>query len=214
MLVVWETHKHTLSLVIITLETKSEKVTVPISRAQHRTTRCCSVWSSSFLGGLGEPEKGGELQEGEEYIDPKDAAFQRQQEIIAARKRKLQPNYKETAREKKVRLRKLAMWNAVQRKGMTDVVGRSEATVDIKVNLMKPLGIEFEKFDTEPNRAWVSAILEEGSAYRNDEVERGDYLFSVNGKEVDGMPYEEAIQVLIDAEGSMELVFKRIYTVG
>lgn len=95
MLVVWETHKHTLSLVIITLETKSEKVTVPISRAQHRTTRCCSVWSSSFLGGLGEPEKGGELQEGEEYIDPKDAAFQRQQEIIAARKRKLQPNYKE-----------------------------------------------------------------------------------------------------------------------
>ncbi|CAK9091044.1 unnamed protein product [Durusdinium trenchii] len=175
---------------------------------------CCSVWSSSFLGGLGEPEKGGELQEGEEYIDPKDAAFQRQQEIIAARKRKLQPNYKETAREKKVRLRKLAMWNAVQRKGMTDVVGRSEATVDIKVNLMKPLGIEFEKFDTEPNRAWVSAILEEGSAYRNDEVERGDYLFSVNGKEVDGMPYEEAIQVLIDAEGSMELVFKRIYTVG
>eukprot|EP00913_Durusdinium_trenchii_P014943 g14017.t1 len=67
----------------------------------------------------------------------------------------------ETAREKKVRLRKLAMWNAVQRKGMTDVVGRSEATVDIKVNLMKPLGIEFEKFDTEPNRAWVSAILED-----------------------------------------------------
>ena len=24
---------------------------------------------------------------------------------------------------------------------------------------MKPLGIEFEKFDEEPNRAWVSALL-------------------------------------------------------
>ena len=32
------------------------------------------------------------------------------------------------------------MWNAAQKKGMTDVVGRSETTVDIKVELMKPLG--------------------------------------------------------------------------
>ena len=46
----------------------------------------------------------------------------------------------ETAEERKVRLRKLAMWNAAQKKGMTDVVGRAETTVDIKVGLMKPLG--------------------------------------------------------------------------
>ena len=47
---------------------------------------------------------------------------------------------KETAEERKVRLRKLAMWNAAQKKGMTEVVGRAETTVDIKVGLMKPLG--------------------------------------------------------------------------
>lgn len=79
------------------------------------------------------------------------------------RKRKAQPNYKErcplgrsmpisitpcdalppceeTQEERKVRLRKLAMWNAAQKKGMTDVVGRQETTVDIKVTLLKPLG--------------------------------------------------------------------------
>lgn len=32
------------------------------------------------------------------------------------------------------------MWNAAQKKGMTDVVGRQETTVDIKVTLLKPLG--------------------------------------------------------------------------
>ena len=66
---------------------------------------------------------------------------------------------------------------------------------------MKPLGIEFEKRDDMPNRAWVSGILEEGSASRNGELEEGDFLASVNGKEVDGKPYEDAIQALIDAEG-------------
>ena len=42
---------------------------------------------------------------------------------------------------------------------------------------------------------------QDGSAIKNGEVEQGDYLFSVNGKEVDGMPYEEQIQEIIDAEG-------------
>ncbi|CAJ1338706.1 unnamed protein product [Effrenium voratum] len=132
-------------------------------------------------------------------------------ERIAARKRKAQPNYKETAQERKVRLRKLAMWNAAQRKGMTSVVGREAATVDIKVKLAKPMGIEFEKRDEDPNRAWVSGIFKEGSAYENGEVEAGDFLAQVNGVEVDGKPYEEAIQNLIDAEGEVDLVFKRIF---
>ena len=38
----------------------------------------------------------------------------------------------ETAEERKVRLRKLAMWNAAQRKGMSGVFGQDESTVDIK----------------------------------------------------------------------------------
>eukprot|EP00438_Fugacium_kawagutii_P035710 Skav234669 [mRNA] locus=scaffold1131:386375:386614:- [translate_table: standard] len=79
---------------------------------------------------------------------------------------------------------------------------------------MKPLGIEFEKFDEEPNRAWVSGIFKDGSAYKNGEVERGDFLAFVNGKEVDGMPYEEALQNIIDAEGEINLVFKRIFSSG
>mmetsp|Transcript_2480 Transcript_2480/g.4271 ORF Transcript_2480/g.4271 Transcript_2480/m.4271 type:complete len:105 (+) Transcript_2480:351-665(+) len=101
-----------------------------------------------------------------------------------------------------------------KKKGMTDVVGRAETTVDIKVGLMKPLGIEFEKYDEEPNRAWVSGIFKDGSAFKNGEIEAGDFLFSVNGKEVDGMPYEEALQNIVDAEGEINLVFKRIYSSG
>eukprot|EP00435_Cladocopium_sp_Y103_P066291 s282_g28.t1 len=106
-------------------------------------------------------------------VDWKDLAYQRQLERIASRKRKAQPNYKDRT------LRKLAMWNAAQKKGMTDVVGRAETTVDIKVGLMKPLGIEFEKYDEEPNRAWVSGIFKDGSAFKNGEIEAGDFLFSV-----------------------------------
>lgn len=40
-------------------------------------------------------------------------------------------------------------------------------------------GIEFEKYDEEPNRAWVSGIFKDGSAFKNGEVEAGDFLFSV-----------------------------------
>ena len=61
--------------------------------------------------------------------------------------------------------------------------------------------VALRAFGFAPAPADRKPLFQEGSAYRNDEVERGDYLFSVNGKEVDGMPYEEAIQVLIDAEG-------------
>ncbi|CAJ1434278.1 unnamed protein product, partial [Effrenium voratum] len=147
----------------------------------------------SFMGIFGEPEEPGkkgpstleEAQKAEEQqeYDWKEAAYERQMERIAARKRKAQPNYKETAQERKVRLRKLAMWNAAQRKGMTSVVGREAATVDIKVKLAKPMGIEFEKRDEDPNRAWVSGIFKEGSAYENGEVEAGDFLAQVNGVE-------------------------------
>ncbi|CAL1149332.1 unnamed protein product [Cladocopium goreaui] len=178
---------------------------------------CCRLLPD-FLGGFGEEEKKGPPAKGEperveeQEVDWKDLAYQRQLERIANRKRKAQPNYKETAEERKVRLRKLAMWNAAQKKGMTDVVGRAETTVDIKVGLMKPLGIEFEKYDEEPNRAWVSGIFKDGSAFKNGEIEAGDFLFSVNGKEVDGMPYEEALQNIVDAEGEINLAFSELKT--
>jgi len=172
-----------------------------------------------FIGPLGEPAKKPEEaaagsvegQEPDEKPDWKDAAYQRQLDRINARKRKQSPDYKESAYERKVRLRKMAMWNAAQRKGVNEVGARDSATIDIKVKLVKPFGIEFEEREEDPNRVWVGRILEEGSAFKNGEVETGDFLTAVNGQDVEGKPYDEALQYLVDAEGEIDLVFKRIY---
>mmetsp|Transcript_29907 Transcript_29907/g.56085 ORF Transcript_29907/g.56085 Transcript_29907/m.56085 type:complete len:216 (-) Transcript_29907:107-754(-) len=183
-----------------------------------------SAEARNFFAPLGEPEKKPEgapaervagqeapPAEKEEEYDWKEAAYQRQMEKIAARKRKQQPDYKESAYEKKVRLRKMAMWNAAQRKGVNEVGSRDTATVDIKVTLQKPLGIEFEERDNDPNRVWVSNILEEGAAFKDGEVEVGDYLATVNGVDVQNRPMPDALQFIIDAEGDINLVFKRIF---
>ncbi|CAE7229100.1 unnamed protein product [Symbiodinium sp. CCMP2592] len=175
-----------------------------------------------FIGPLGEPAKkpeeaaagsvaGQEPDEPDEKPDWKDAAYQRQLDRINARKRKQSPDYKESAYERKVRLRKMAMWNAAQRKGVNEVGARDSTTIDIKVKLVKPFGIEFEEREEDPNRVWVGRILEEGSAFKNGEVETGDFLTTVNGQDVEGKPYDEALQYLVDAEGEIDLVFKRIY---
>ncbi|CAE7621793.1 unnamed protein product [Symbiodinium microadriaticum] len=171
-----------------------------------------------FIGPLGEPAKKPEEaagsvagQEPDEKPDWKDAAYQRQLDRINARKRKQSPDYKESAYERKVRLRKMAMWNAAQRKGVNEVGARDSTTIDIKVKLVKPFGIEFEEREEDPNRVWVGRIMEEGSAFKNGEVETGDFLTTVNGQDVEGKPYDEALQYLVDAEGEIDLIFKRIY---
>ncbi|CAE7704427.1 MPP7 [Symbiodinium pilosum] len=105
----------------------------------------------------------------------------------------------------------MAMWNAAQRKGVNEVGARDMTTIDIKVKLLKPLGIEFEERANDPGRVWVLRVLEEGSAFKNGEVEPGDFLSYVNGVDVEDKSYDETLQLLVNAEGEIDLVFKRIY---
>eukprot|EP00440_Ansanella_granifera_P014511 gb/GFBE01015773.1/.p1 GENE.gb/GFBE01015773.1/~~gb/GFBE01015773.1/.p1 ORF type:complete len:230 (+),score=64.63 gb/GFBE01015773.1/:1-690(+) len=155
------------------------------------------------------------LEDGVDYeeFDWKDDAYQKQLDRIALRKKKAQPNYKETAAEKVKRLQKLAMWNAAQRKGMSETVGAITSqgqVVDIKVTLQKPLGIDFQERDDDSGKIWVGEVREGFSAAADGSVARGDWLSAVNGFEVEKLPFEDALQYIKDAQGDIELTFKRV----
>eukprot|EP00931_Biecheleriopsis_adriatica_P010106 TRINITY_DN1111_c0_g1_i1.p1 TRINITY_DN1111_c0_g1~~TRINITY_DN1111_c0_g1_i1.p1 ORF type:complete len:257 (-),score=55.92 TRINITY_DN1111_c0_g1_i1:66-773(-) len=137
-------------------------------------------------------------------------AYERQLSRIAERKRRAKGIYSDELKQKKIA--KAAMWQAATRKsgaeGVTAV--RAEGmVVEIKVLLEKPLGIEFRELEDGTGRVWVGDIQSGGSAASNGEVATGDWLGAVNGVKVDDAPFEEALDLIRQAEGEIQLVFKR-----
>eukprot|EP00931_Biecheleriopsis_adriatica_P010107 TRINITY_DN1111_c0_g1_i2.p1 TRINITY_DN1111_c0_g1~~TRINITY_DN1111_c0_g1_i2.p1 ORF type:complete len:263 (-),score=56.89 TRINITY_DN1111_c0_g1_i2:66-854(-) len=137
-------------------------------------------------------------------------AYERQLSRIAERKRRAKGIYTDELKQKKIA--KAAMWQAATRKsgaeGVTAV--RAEGmVVEIKVLLEKPLGIEFRELEGGSGRVWVGDIQPGASAASNGEIASGDWLGAVNGVKVDDAPFEEALDLIRQAEGEIQLVFKR-----
>merc|ERR1712039_385868 len=155
--------------------------------------------------GFEEPEK---PPPGYENYDWKEEAFKRQQERIAQRTAKASPNYKETIEEIRKKRQKEAAWEAVQRKGTDGIVGQIDSQQKVVVELSKPLGIEFTA------RKGGGVIVEQVSpgyaaAEMKPKIKPNDYLITVNDVDVRTLPFEEAIQPIVDAPGMIELTFIR-----
>jgi C-terminal processing protease CtpA/Prc len=55
---------------------------------------------------------------------------------------------------------------------------------------------------------YVSRIIPNGIAARDNRLKRGDILLSVNGQSVEGQSHEHAVELLKKAEGQVRLVVK------
>eukprot|EP00933_Yihiella_yeosuensis_P036555 TRINITY_DN30325_c0_g1_i1.p1 TRINITY_DN30325_c0_g1~~TRINITY_DN30325_c0_g1_i1.p1 ORF type:complete len:238 (+),score=51.29 TRINITY_DN30325_c0_g1_i1:80-793(+) len=142
----------------------------------------------------------------------KEESYQRQLQRLEERQRRASPNYKETAEERKKRLQKMALWQSSLSVGTDDVVGKVQVTgqvIEVKVTLPKPLGIDFVEYKGQEGKHVVKQVTEGGSAYRTQEVEAGDCLYAVNDFIVEGIPFDSALQYIIDAQGDVKLTFKR-----
>jgi len=146
--------------------------------------------------------------EGYEEYDWKEEAYKRQQERIAWRTKKANPNYKETIEEMRKRRQKEAAWDAVQRRGTESVVGSAFTDLKIVVELEKPLGIEFTA--RKGGGVFIEQIQDGFPAKMiRPKIAPGDILISVNDVDVAGLPFDEAIQPIVDAPGIVALTFVR-----
>lgn len=66
--------------------------------------------------------------------------------------------------------------------------------------LEKPMGIVFEENEDDFGGIFVVSLNEGGVAEKNGVIEPGDQLVAVNDKKVSGMPFDDALGAIIEAE--------------
>ena len=71
----------------------------------------------------------------------------------------------------------------------------------VAVELAKPMGVIFEENDSEYGGIFVQALKEGGAAAEDGVLQEGDQLVAVNTAKVSGLPFDEALGVIVDAEG-------------
>lgn len=80
----------------------------------------------------------------------------------------------------------------------------------VAAELAKPMGIIFEENDSEYGGIFVQSLKEGGIAEKSGVLRKGDQLVAVNKKKVCGMPFDDALGSIVDAEGeTTKLVFFR-----
>lgn len=71
----------------------------------------------------------------------------------------------------------------------------------IAVELPKPMGIIFEENDSDFGGIFVQSLKEDGIAEKHGVVKEGDQLVAVNKEKVKGLPFDDALGTIVDAEG-------------
>jgi len=71
----------------------------------------------------------------------------------------------------------------------------------IAVELAKPMGIIFEENDAEFGGIFVQSLKEGGVAAQNGVLAEGDQLVAVNTEKVSGLPFDDALGKIVEAEG-------------
>ena len=85
-----------------------------------------------------------------------------------------------------------------------------DETQYVTVELGKPMGIVFEENDADFGGIFVQSLKEGGIAAEDETVQVGDQLVAVAGEKVSGLPFDDALGKIIDAEGDkVKLVFFR-----
>merc|ERR1719384_1195024 len=83
----------------------------------------------------------------------------------------------------------------------------------VAVSLTKPMGIIFEENDEEYGGIFVLSLSEDGAAEKDGVVKPGDQLILVNGENVSGLSFDNALGTIIDSvEESTKLVFFSRYS--
>lgn len=82
-----------------------------------------------------------------------------------------------------------------------DFVDAMDETNYVAVELPKPMGIVFEENDSEYGGIFVQSLKEGGIAAQNAVLQEGDQLIAVNDKKVCGMPFDDALGAIVEAEG-------------
>ena len=71
----------------------------------------------------------------------------------------------------------------------------------IAVDLEKPMGIVFEENDSDCGGIFVQSLKEDGIAQKHGVLKEGDQLVAVNKEKVSGLPFDDALGTIVDAEG-------------
>ena len=80
----------------------------------------------------------------------------------------------------------------------------------VSASLMKPMGLVFEENDEEVGGIFVASLAEGGAAEKDGAIKPGDQLIAVNGQDVSGLGFDEALSFIINAETeSTKLIFFR-----
>jgi len=91
-----------------------------------------------------------------------------------------------------------------------DFVDSMDETNYVTVELSKPMGIVFEENDADFGGIFVQSLKEGGVAELDGSIKEGDQLVAVKNIKVSGMPFDDALGTIIDAEGEkVKLVFFR-----
>lgn len=72
----------------------------------------------------------------------------------------------------------------------------------VAVELQKPMGIVFEENDSEYGGIFVQSLKEGGFAAKSGVLKEGDQLVAVNKEKVYGLPFDDALGAIVDAEGA------------
>ena len=71
----------------------------------------------------------------------------------------------------------------------------------IAVELAKPMGIVFEENDSDFGGIFVQSLKADGIAAKHGVLKEGDQLVAVNKEKVYGLPFDDALGTIVDAEG-------------
>lgn len=71
----------------------------------------------------------------------------------------------------------------------------------LAVDLEKPMGIVFEENDSDFGGIFVQSLKEGGIAAKHGVLKEGDQLVAVNKEKVSGLPFDDALGTIVDAQG-------------
>merc|ERR1711933_182426 len=128
-------------------------------------------------------------------------------ERLQWRRRKAAVDYVPTDEEKRRKRQSEMMWEMAQRRGTDDTVSRVNTAQTVRVELAKPLGIDF--VDDMSIGIYVGNVMEGFSAFQSLQVVEDDVLLSVNGKKVSGKSVEQILQMIDETEGLVGLELQR-----
>jgi hypothetical protein len=98
-------------------------------------------------------------------------------------------------------------WNVQSTEEIQKVASTPDNFVDsmdsanyVTAVLTKPMGVVFEENDEETGGIFVISLSEGGAAEKDGTIKPGDQLVGVNDKKVAGLPFDEALGCIVDAD--------------